>query len=100
MDKEVEQYVDGRIKAHEGKYHSRSKFDYSPEFLEFWKKFKGRWSEDKGRYIKVGKYDAWVEWQELTEAEQKMALKVAHRTGDKTTPDACRWLKHRRFEDY
>ncbi len=73
---------------------------YDDDFQAFWKKFRGRWDTDKGAYTKVGKYLAWQEWKRLTGYEKKQAVAVAHRTGGKFTPDACRWLKRKLFEDF
>ncbi len=78
----------------------KSNRDYSPEFEIFWKKFKGRWNPENDRYIKVGKFAAWVEWQKLNEADQQKATAVADKVGGKYVPDAERWLKRRLFDDF
>lgn len=72
--------------------------EYTCEFLEFWKKFKGRWDIDKG-YIKVGKKEAFDEFKKLPPEQQQKAIDKAHKSGGKATPDACRWLKNWRFDD-
>ena len=77
-----------------------SKKNYSDSFEIFWKNFKGRWSVDKGTYVKVGKFEAFEEWQKLTPDEQKHATAAADRAGGKYTPDACRWLKRKLFDDF
>ncbi len=74
--------------------------EYSAEFLNFWKRFKGRWNEDKSRHDKGGKLEAFAEWRNLTKPQRAMALEVAPLTGDKITKDCCRWLKNHRWEDF
>jgi hypothetical protein len=69
-------------------------------FEQFWKKFKGRWNPEKGRYIKIGKYEAFEEFEKLPADEQQKAVAVADRAADKYCPDACRWLKRKLFDDY
>lgn len=76
---------------------------YTPEFLNFWKNFKGRWNPEKGEsggYVKVGMHEAFLEFQKLTPAEQQKAIKNAGRVRGKFTPDACRWLKRKLFDDF
>ena len=76
---------------------------YTPEFENFWKKFKGRWNPDKGGsggYIKVGKFAAFDEWQKLSKPEQEKATAAADKVTGKYTPDAERWLKRRLFDDF
>lgn len=73
---------------------------YSDEFETFWSKFKGRWSADQGSYVKVGKYLAWEEWQKLTIEEKNKAIAAADRVSGQYTPDACRWLKRKMFDDF
>lgn len=77
-----------------------SKVKYTSEFEFFWTKFKGRWSPDKDRYVKVGKFEAFQEWCKLTVEEQKKATAVADSVSGKYTPDACRWLKRKLFDDF
>ena len=72
--------------------------EYSGEFENFWKIFKGRWNTDKGRYDKGSKLEAWEVWQEMIDADKALALKGAPKTGDKKTKDCCRWLKFRCWE--
>lgn len=74
--------------------------EYSSDFSIFWKKFKGRWNKEKGGYVKVGKWEAFCEFQELTTNEQQKAMAVADRAGGEFCPDACRWLKRKLFDDY
>lgn len=83
-----------------GRGRAETEAEYTKEFESFWKKFKGRWNPDKGKYIKVGKHEAFEEWRKLSLDEQRAAWRAAGKTGDKFTPDACRWLKNRRFDDY
>jgi len=108
MDRqEVEYVVDLAIKKHEGRLHRkpRARQDtdrYDDEFLAFWVKFKGRWDPEAGmgRYVKVGKYDAWLVWQTLNNKDKVKAVAVADRVSGKYVPDACRWLKGKKFEDF
>ena len=95
------------IAKHEAKYHTRPNKAsgtkpkrYSDEFEAFWRKFTGRWSVDKDRYVKVGKFVAWQEWKKLTIAEQQKATAVADKVNGKYTPDACRWLNRKMFDDF
>lgn len=75
-----------------------SKDKYNAEFENFWKSFKGRWNEDRGRYDKGSKLEAWAEWKLLTANERTLALKAAKSTGHKFTPDCCRWIKKKMWE--
>ena len=67
-------------------------------FEIFWKKFPGRLSES-GKIAKVGKHEALTEWRKLSEAERQKALTAVPVKPEKYLPDACRWLKYKRFED-
>lgn len=78
----------------------KSNRDYSESFEIFWKKFKGRWNPENDNYIKVGKFEAWEEWQKLNAEDQTKATAVANRVSGKFVPDACRWLKKRLFDDF
>lgn len=73
---------------------------YTDSFESFWKKFKGRWNAEKDKYIKVGKYPAFLEWEKLTLEDQRQAWSVADKVEGKYVPDACRWLKNRMFDDF
>ncbi len=77
-----------------------NRYKYTPEYEMFWKKFKGRWNREADKYIKVGKYEAFLEWQKLELDEQYKAVKVAHKPSGQYVPDCCRWLKNKRFDDY
>ncbi len=76
------------------------KSKYDAPFEYFWKQFKGRWDGDKGKYVKVGKFEAWREWQKLTLEQQRKAAAAADKVTGKYTPDACRWLKRKMFDDF
>lgn len=78
----------------------RQPINYSEEFELFWKKFKGRWKPETDEYVKVGKYDAFQEWQKLTVDEQRRAWTAADRVKGEYVPDACRWLKRKLFDDF
>jgi len=73
---------------------------YSEEFEVFWKKFKGRYDPDNDRYIKVGKWPAFEEWEKLSPEQQTHATAAADRVRGKYVPDARRWLKNRLFDDF
>ena len=73
---------------------------YDDQFQAFWKKFKGRWDADNGRYIKRGKYLAWQEWVNLDDDEKEHCVAVAGRVSGKYVPDACRWIKNKLFDDF
>lgn len=76
---------------------------YTDDFEKFWKKFKGRFNPDRGpygTYVKVGKFEAFQEWKKLPKDEQKKAIAVAEKAGGQYTPDPCRWLKRKMFDDY
>lgn len=99
--------VASAIARHELKYHTRPNKAgrtkpkrYSEEFEAFWRKFTGRWSVDKDKYVKVGKFVAWQEWKKLNRAEQFKATVVADKVSGKYTPDANRWLKKKMFDDF
>ena len=73
---------------------------YTPEFEEFWKKWKGRWNKEKDVYIKVRKRQAFEDWQKLSVEEQRKAWRAADKVSGEFTPDANRWLKESMFDDY
>ena len=108
MDREeVELVVGLAIQKHESRLHRKprarqDKDRYDKQFLAFWDKFKGRWDPEAGmgRYVKVGKYDAWLEWKKMTQREQDKAIAVANRVSGKYVPDAHRWLKAKLYEDF
>jgi hypothetical protein len=75
---------------------------YSPDFQEFWRNYPSRVS-DIGVFVKVGKWDAFVQWRKLTvDVRQKCLMLVRNKMVKcgKFTQDACRFLAHRRWEDY
>ena len=98
----INQLIADYIQEHERKFHRKKSKNkpYSESFLLFWRAFKGRWNADKSRFDKGGKEEAFIEWELLTLDQRKRAVKVAGKTGDKLTKDACRWLKYKRWEDF
>lgn len=73
---------------------------YTPIFEQFWKEYPPRWSDSKSVWKKCDKSGAFNEWKKLSLAEQTLALaKVASVEKSKYTPDARKWLKHKRWED-
>ncbi len=79
---------------------TKKRHSYTSSFETFWGKFKGRWNCESDKYIKVGKYEAFQEWQKLSPDECQRAIKVAHRPSGQYVPDAVRWIKNKRFDDY
>jgi len=80
----------------------RSKGDvYNSVFEKFWSIYPRRWIRESDKYVKRGKYEAWQEWQRLTEKERALAKKYIGKvkTGE-YVPDACRWLKRKLFDDF
>jgi len=73
---------------------------YTDAFESFWKKFKGRWNPEKDNYVKVRKWEAFVEWQKLCIEDQRKAWATADKVSGKYVPDACRWLKNRLFDNF
>jgi hypothetical protein len=74
---------------------------YSAEFLSFWKQYPKRWIQSSGTWVKVGKWEAQEEWNNLAADEQAKALAVVKKVpAGRATKDAHRWLHHRRFDDY
>lgn len=79
--------------------------DYTEDFLEFWKAWPGRWRKEEDRVIKVGKWEAFEEWRRLKADDKAIILKLVvsgrvKRAGTAILPDACRWLKKRRWHDF
>lgn len=76
---------------------------YPEDFEIFWRAWPGRWRPEDDKSIKVGKYDAFLEWKHLTEAEKKDIMFVLPKVkyaGTQYLPDACRWLKRKRWHDF
>jgi hypothetical protein len=75
---------------------------YTSDFQDFWYDYPARVS-DAGMFVKVGKFDAFVQWKKLPDAiKQKCLMLVKNKMikCGKFTQDACRFLSHRRWEDY
>jgi len=82
-----------------------SKKPYTDDFNLFWKLWPGRFRPEENRYVKVGKREAWDEWEKLDEEDQAEILTVAKSgriksRGTQYLPDAVRWLKRKRWDDY
>lgn len=75
------------------------KFEYTEDFEKFWRTFKGRWNPDRSCYDKGSKFEAFTEWKKLSDREKQKATVAAAGTGAKFTPDGCRWLKTKRWEE-
>ncbi len=70
---------------------------YTEQFEKFWKLYPGR-TNGFGRIIKQDKSGAFLEWCKMNTDERKLAMSVRPEQG-KYTPDARKWLKHKRWED-
>ena len=70
---------------------------YTDSFEQFWKLYPGRTSK-VGRIIKQDKLGASVEWRKMTQTERLLAM-FSHPEQGQYTPDARKWLKHKRWED-
>ncbi len=66
-------------------------------FEKFWNLYPGR-TNKRGRIIKQDKLGACAEWRKLTRDERALAL-TGHPAQGQYTPDARKWLKHKRWED-
>ncbi len=78
---------------------------YTDDFESFWQLWPGRYDVDNQKTRKVGKWQAFQEWQRLSEvdSERVMTLVKSGRIksgGTRYLPDAFRWLNKRRWEDY
>lgn len=76
---------------------------YTEQFKTFWKAWPGRWQPEQDKSIKVGKYDAFLEWKLLKDEEKQEIMKVlpkVKRVGTQYLPDASRWLKRKRWHDF
>ncbi len=75
--------------------------EYGAQFIQFWIDYPKRWIKSSNRYVKIGKHDAWLEWQRLTAQERELsAAAVKREKQGEFVPDAHRWLKHKRFNDF
>jgi hypothetical protein len=75
---------------------------YTPDFEKFWWGYPSR-RHDDGTFVKIGKWDAFVQWRKLpVEIRQKCLMLVENKIIPccKITQDAHRFLAHRRWEDY
>jgi len=76
---------------------------YPEDFEIFWKAWPGRWKPETDRSVKIGKYDAFLEWKHLKDEEKKEIMSVLPKVkpaGTQYLPDACRWLKRKRWHDF
>ena len=76
----------------------RRRIEYTEEFKLFWRLWPGRWKPDSETPTKVGKREAFKEWQEISKEEQSeitALLKTGKvkRAGTQYLPDAHRWLR-------
>lgn len=88
-------------RLHAGKIVKRKVRQYTPEFEVFWRIWPGRWIAEQGYYKKCGKYNALLVWLALPVEDQRKAVLAAKKLKDnKFTPDAERWLRDRKFDDF
>ena len=74
---------------------------YSPEFIEFWKRYPARYIPSSGRHVKLNKFKAWKVWKGMSLGDKRDAWRYANRKGsEKFVPDAFRWLRDKCWEDY
>jgi hypothetical protein len=101
-DKPVQNRTQNRIEKSREEKKKRVQFEdeYSPEYEAFWKKWKGRWNQEKDKYIKVKKHLGWEHWKSLSKDDQRWAYSAADKVSGKYTPDAPIWLRDRMFRDY
>lgn len=73
---------------------------YTEAFELFWRCYPPRWSETRNVWRRADKPGAFAEWQKLTPDEMIAALQSARKEEmSKWTPDARKWLKHKRWQD-
>ena len=70
---------------------------YSQSFEQFWKLYPGR-INTLGRIRKQDKLGAFKEWRKLNHTEKLLAM-FSHPEQGTFTPDARKWLYHKRWED-
>ncbi len=74
---------------------------YTAEFEAFWEQYPKRWVTSSGRWVKIGKFEAFQVWNRLSKADHQDIMAVIKRVrAGKFTLDAHRWLKKRRWEDF
>ena len=70
---------------------------YTKQFEQFWKLYPGR-TNKSGRIKKQDKLGAFAEWCKMARAERLLAM-FNHPEQGTYTPDARKWLFHKRWED-
>lgn len=74
--------------------------NYTEDFELFWRAYPPRFNEERQLYRRADKPGAFAEWQKLTAEEKIAALNAVQREkSSKWTPDARKWLHHKRWED-
>lgn len=77
------------------------KTKYTDEFEKFWYLYPRRWVESSGQWVKIGKYEAFVAWKRISKQERVFIMTILPKLkSNRYTPDASRWLKKRRWEDF
>lgn len=106
-DSEIHGRIQRAVKDHEARLHTTKKGvkavskPYSEQFERFWRAYPKRWIKSSGRWVKVGKEEAWLVWQRLHKLEHEHIMVVIKQVpANSATLDAHRWLKHKRFKDY
>ena len=75
--------------------------DYTPEFMEFWRKYPARWNSNLSCMVKRKKYPAFLSWQKLSlKRQQECLAKVKYIKQTEGTPRDCvTWLNQRGWDD-
>ena len=88
------------LKVKESKVKERAS-KYSIYFLKFWDKYPSRWIAASSKWVKIGKHLASEQWNKLSQSEQQYIFQVVGKMrAGKSVPDAWRWLRDRKWEDY
>lgn len=76
------------------------KNNYTSEFEAFWSAYPPRYHEYTNKWIKSDKAGAFKEWLKLSREDRQQAVGATSGVEKgKYTPDARKWLYHRRWED-
>ncbi len=78
--------------------------EYSDLFLEFWAKYPERWIPESDKHVKIGKHKAWKQWCGINNQTQKLIMIILpiykKEISSSIIPDAWRWLRDRKWDDY
>ena len=74
---------------------------YTDEFIAFWAKYPKRWIRSSDSYVKDGKSLAFQQWNRRSKADKQYIMVILRQVPSNTsTPDAFRWLRDKKYEDY